>query len=597
VLGFARSINLLSALATATSCAVLASCVARWTASRSGGIAAGVAAGAMLSVWRSANETEVYALSLLLAVTTLAIADRAGVSRRWRDAALAIYVLALAIPLHLSALVIAPAVVLFAATTTDGSVAWPKALLLAGAVALAMALGTLSLAFAGIAALLFVAGIVWRGAAPESGRVGYAAALGVLVVLAASAVLFMYVRAQYDPFVNQGNPNTIDALLSVVGREQYDVPPLWPRRAPLWLQVGTLVQYADWQVAFGLDHWVGASLRRTPFTIAFVALGMAGARWHSARDRRSFRIMALAIASASLGAIVVLNLRAGPSFGIGVLPADAQHEARERDYFFALAFALAAAWAGMGATRFAEWMVRRLRVFGSGAVVALVVAAAPIALNWRAANRRGDRPQTLAHRLAAAMLEASPPTAVLFVGGDNDTYPLWYLQEVEGRRRDITLVTIPLLPAQWYRAELMRRGGLLSDAQSWRGTEAVIASIADHARRAQRPIAVAVSVPARHREALGGDWLGLGMVYARRDEAAPATAVAVATTGDSLHVAASGTLMVDTAIVARAAARIAPATVADPTRAYVETLLSCPDQILRAIRARRGSVDPRCNLR
>ncbi|MEW5919106.1 MAG: hypothetical protein AB1762_22065, partial [Gemmatimonadota bacterium] len=303
------------------------------------------------------------------------------------------------------------------------------------------------------------------------------------------------------------------------------------------------------------------------------------------------------IASASLGAILVLNLRAGPSFGIGVLPADAQHEARERDYFFSLAFALAAAWAGMGATRIAEWIVRRLRLSRSAVIVALVVAAAPIALNWRAANRRSDGPQTLARLLAAAMLETAPPNAVLFVGGDNDTYPLWYLQEVEGRRRDVTLVTIPLLPAAWYRAELMRRAALLSDSQAWRGTETVIASIADHARRAQRPLAFAASVAARHREALGGRWLALGMVYERREGPPPATGVAVVTAGDSLHVAQSGTLMVDTAFVARVRAPVAQVGEGDPTRSYVVALLSCPDQIMRAIRARRGSVDPRCNLR
>jgi hypothetical protein len=384
----------------------------------------------------------------------------------------------------------------------------------------------------------------------------------------------------------------------VVGREQYDVPALWPRRAPLWLQIGNVLQYADWQVAFGLDNWVGASVKRTPFTLAFVALAISGAAWHRSRDRRSFRAVAVALLSASLGAIAVLNLHAGPSYGFGILPIDAPHEARERDYFFAIAFALWAAWAGIGATRLGAWVATRVHKPSAAGAVALVVAATPIALNWRASNRAQDGPPTVAARFARALLDSASPNTVLLVAGDNDTYPLWYEQVVERRRPDVAVVTIPLLPAEWYRRELSRRHKLIpgSAADSWRGLEATIEGVAARAGVLGRPLALANSVPARQRETLGGDWILRGMVYERRAIDGATTGVPVLAVGDSLVVGRSD-IVVDTVVASRIDPPSATRSMVDPAEAYVSALLRCPSAVLIAVRAGHGSVDPRCNLR
>ena len=598
--GFARSINLLSAIATAVGCAALGWCVARWLSSRLAGLAAGLSAGSMFSVWRSATETEVYALSFALALIALALADRAGRSGLFRDAALTVYVLALAVPVHMSALIIAPGVVLFAATDSGGRLQRSRALVFGGAALLTMALGTTSLTVTVVAVVALVGGSLTRWDSTAPLRFRHAVGLASLVLLAASAVAAMYFRAQHDPFVNQANPATFDGLIDVIGREQYDVPPLWPRRAPLWLQLGNLVQYADWQVAFGLDRWVGASLWRTPFTLFFAALAVVGASWHRACDRRSFRAFSLALLSASIGTVLVLNLRAGPSIGVGVLPDDALHEARERDYFFAIAFALCATWAGIGATRLGSWVGERVRTAVAAPVAALVLAAAPIGLNWRATDRSADGPITLAQRFATALLDASPPNAVLFVAGDNDTYPVWYLQRVHRYRPDVTVVTLPLLPAMWYRAELARRYGLLPGpvVNSWRGQHATVTSLAERARNLGRPLAVAVGVPAGQREALGRSWVATGAVYAERATDTPSpTVVPIQMRGDTMSVSMrSEPLAIDTGKVARVETQPSQR-VLDPTEAYIATLLNCPRQFLDAARAGSGSVDPRCNLR
>ena len=70
------------------------------------------------------------------------------------------------------------------------------------------------------------------------------------------------------------------------------------------------------------------------------------------------------------------------------------------------------------------------------------------------------------------------------------------MQVAELVRQDVTVVTVPLIPAEWYRAELARRHGLyeLADTATWKGTPRELASIADRVRHAGRPIAAAVSL-------------------------------------------------------------------------------------------------------
>ena len=88
------------------------------------------------------------------------------------------------------------------------------------------------------------------------------------------------------------------------------------------------------------------------------------------------------------------------------------------------------------------------------------------------------------------MLARVPPSGVFLALGDNDTYPLWYLQQAEGTRRDVTVVTIPLLPAKWYRAELARRYKLLDSAsvENWLGRDSTVALITKRSYGQNRPV-------------------------------------------------------------------------------------------------------------
>ena len=597
--------SLVSATATASACAAGAALLARATGDRVAAVGGGLAAGTMASVWLNATETEVYSVALALSVAIVWAAERAGRTESAAWTVLTVYLIVLAVPLHLSALLVAPAAVVLALrwSAFAASRSITRAVVVGAGVLAAFALGRMTTGPA-LAAAGAMGVAAWRLArsndtvqqtAPGTPRVrdgvhAWRAMLPVIVtVIAASALLVLLFRARHDPAINQGNPATWSALLDVVARRQYAVADLWPRLAPLWLQVGNLLLYADWQVAQSLGPTIFATPARTAATVAFVVFGLIGAQAHRRRDPRTWAAFALLLAAGTVGAALYLNLKAGPSFGHGVLPEGTVREARERDYFFVLGWWTWGIWAGAGAVAAA----RRLRVPGW---VGIGGAALPLVLNWSAVDRTRLPEAALPRGAAEGLLTMLPPRAVLFVAGDNDTYPLWYAQRAGRLRQDVTVITTPLLPADWYRDELARRHGLFSargDGSSWRGRAAAIREIASRAAGLGRPLAMAVSMPATDRAVAGPAWTLRGPVYIRDEGAAPGLAA----------------LTLDTTTARRWQSRLAELTHGreahpsmDGTSRYMLALLRCPGIALAHRRvghseARSDSLAQYCNFR
>jgi hypothetical protein len=581
VLPRALATNLLSAFCTALAGATLAWLIARAVGDGVSALAAALCAGGMSTVWLNATETEVYAASLLLSMIMLWAAERAGTSGRDGWLALVAYAMALAVPLHISALVAAPAAIVLA-TYRGHDLRWREAGLLSAAFLLVAGVGLASpwLAGAGILALAFALLTFPRGRLPGVARVAVGVILGVSVL----AVLPL--RAVHDPAVNAGSPVDWRSLWEVVGRRQYGGHALWPRQSPLWIQMGNLVEYADWQVALGLSPGVVPSWARTPLTLLFAGLGVCGAVVHRRRDARSWRAFVLLLLSGSVGLVLYLNLKAGASFGYGVLAETAPHEVREREYFFALAFWTWGAWAGVGAVALAA-RVRRAAVVGG-----LLIAVLPMALNWRVTNRRREPQASAARAFAEALLWSVPRGAVLVTGGDNDSFPLWYAQVVNCTRPDVTVVTTPLLGARWYRAQLARRDSLLSSADvddTRDGEMALLKRVAERAREQGRPLAVAITVDTLRRELLGR-WALRGLTYVR-----PTGATRVLVGGTDVDTAAAR------AFVERFGALHAASgsESIDPAPAAFSELLSCPATALAAAtgEAPSDSLDSACKLR
>ena len=512
VLGVALASNLLSAACTAVACGLLVSVVTRGAPGKEdaawGALAGGVCAGLMASVWSNATETEVYAVSLLHVAAMLYAASRAsaeGPEEQGRWMLLTGYLIALAPAVHLSALVGAPAAIVLASRDVFGRWRVAHVLMLSGALLVAAGLGRMSAPIAALGILLGCASAFASGAGGKSRRsvIPPIIALVALLAIASSAVLIMLMRARLDPVLNQGNPSTLAGLADVVARRQYDVAPMWPRRAPAWIQLATLMQYVDWQIALAWGNGIFTTPYRVLMTVIYLAVGVTGWRELRRDAPRIAEVLGVLLVCGSLGVCVYLNLKAGATIGYGFVPGEA-HEARERDYFFVLAFWAWGMLAGYGALA----MVRARRWPSWVAVAALVL---PLVGNWAAEDRAHGAEAAAPRAIATALLTSSPRHAVLFVAGDNDTYPLWYLQDVEGVRTDVTVVTFPLLPADWYAEEIARRTGLRwpvsehVEGAKWLHEERA-ALIARAARAAGRPVSASAALSARERALLGSGW-------------------------------------------------------------------------------------------
>jgi hypothetical protein len=244
---------------------------------------------------------------------------------------------------------------------------------------------------------------------------------------------YLLIRAHANPPINEGDPETWRALKSMVLREQYGPRPIFPRSAPWGYQLGMYTGYFLDQ--FTLTAKLGAAIP--------IVIGLGGAISHSLRERRSFLMLAVAFVLTSLGLVVYLNFT--------------MHEEPERDYFFVTSFEIFAIWIGMGLALALGALARRVHALSRGPVLgacgAAVVAFSllPLGHFWYTHDRRGF---TIARDYARNTLVTLEPNALLFTHGDNDTFPLWYLQQVEGIRRDVRVINLYLANADWYLRQL-----------------------------------------------------------------------------------------------------------------------------------------------
>jgi hypothetical protein len=517
--GPARAVTMLSVLASALAGGAGAALAARWIGGRAAVVSA-VMAGTMYSVWNNATETEVYGVVLLVSIAMLAAGEVAGrhdtdTETRRRARALLAFLAALAVPLHLSVLVALPAAITLA----------------------------------------------WRGPRPTARDL---LAWGALALLALSAVALLPLFSARHPALDSGHPDTLRSLIAVLRREQYAVPGLWPRQAPLWLQLGNVFQWADWQVAFGVHPFGTPSLVRTSLTVIWAWLGVLGLRALFTHEARVGRGMLVLLASGLLGVALWLNLKAGPTFGAGVLPPGAAHEARERDYFFVLGFWAWGMLAGAGLAALVAPLSRLLP--RPIALLPLTAAAVPLLLNRAPADRTREPVSTLPRSYARLLLDAVPEHGVLVSAGDNDTFPLWYLQQVEGYRPDVTVVTVPLLGADWYRAQLADQSLLdVSAVRAWPGLDVAMTSVMRLARREGRAVRVSTLLARADRVRLDTSlgWLLEGLVYR------PAPALTPGSTGlDPAAMRKAHALVPNTSLQP-----LPPG--ADPAAATAQELLRC----------------------
>ncbi len=374
---------------------------------------------------------------------------------------LIVYLLALTSTNHMMGVLVGPvvAVLLFPPLKTQRpaddaarSVEWSQWLLFCTVYGLIVASGLESSVPLKAAAVLFVAALVY--AVVSARNWDLALALLLVAVVGVSVYLYLPIRAAHFPPINEGEPTTRQALWDVLTRQQYGKPPVTQRQATLFAQIGMWFQYFTWQ--WGHD-W--APRFRAVLAIAFFLFGGLGALRHWKADRRTAIAMTSLVATFTLILIFYLNFKYGYSWGT-----DGQQlarEVRERDYFFIASFALWGVWVGMGLATLMEGVAESLEQREPDgarrwlrATPVLLLALIPLWGNHLTASRRGE---TLARDFAYDMLQSVEPYGVLVTAGDNDTFPLWYAQEVEHVRQDVTIVNLSLANTDWYLRQLQRR--------------------------------------------------------------------------------------------------------------------------------------------
>ncbi|MBU6157889.1 MAG: DUF2723 domain-containing protein [Bacteroidetes bacterium] len=166
-------------------------------------------------------------------------------------------------------------------------------------------------------------------------------------------------------------------------------------------------------------------------------LGLLGFAYQYYRHRKDWIVAGLLFFFTGLAIVLYLN-QAGP-------------QPRERDYAYVGSFYAFAIWIGLGYFQIKEWLEKMIKGTTGGYLAALLcLLAAPVLMASEEWDDHDRSKKTIAADLAANYLESCAPNAILFTVGDNDTYPLWYAQEVKGIRPDIRVINTSLLGTDWY---------------------------------------------------------------------------------------------------------------------------------------------------
>lgn len=470
---YARRINLFAAAtsAVAAGCFFLVSerwmrlvVPARWPR-RLAALAGTIVGATAFTVWnQSVVNEKVYTLSLFSIALVLWLIVR------WDDQPaggghdhyllLIVYLLALTSTNHMMGVLVGPvvAVLLFPPfkkerpRTDEGRrVEWSQWAVFCAVLALLVSFGMEKVLIIQLAAVAYVAAFIY---AVMARNWGFALVMLGVAAVGLSVYVFLPIRATHFPPINEGEPTNWQALWSVLTREQYGKVELTTRQASPGAQLAMWGQYFSWQFARDLPRAV-----QSVTGVGFFILGIMGAVRHWKANPRTALALTSLVLTLTLLLIGYLNFRYGFSQYLDRPSLD--REVRERDYFFIGSFAVWGIWVGMGLA----WCMEGVRDFfrervpddarrWAYATPVLLVALIPLLGNRLTASRAGE---TLARDFAYDLLNSVEPYGVLVTAGDNDTFPLWYAQEVEHIRQDVTVVNLSLANTDWHLRQLQRR--------------------------------------------------------------------------------------------------------------------------------------------
>ena len=275
----------------------------------------------------------------------------------------------------------------------------------------------------------------------------------LLMVVGYSTHLYLPIRANQHPAINEGAPATWDRLRDLLERKQYGEMNMFDSNHDGQFDRRGMTDLGQiWNVQINKEFWRYFSRQwpiipggNVPWSALLpLLLGLAGGIWHAIKDKRGFAYTFVFFGLNTAGLIVFLNF--------------SDHEVRDRDYFFQSGYHAFAIWIGFGVAwlvgwireSFAEGRQQDLVTIGAGALLCVQ----PFMLMNNLWYRHDRSHNYVARDYAYDMLAPLKPNSYLFTNGDNDTFPLWYIQQVEGFRKDVRIVNLSLLNTDWYIRQL-----------------------------------------------------------------------------------------------------------------------------------------------
>ena len=326
----------------------------------------------------------------------------------------------------------------------------------------------------------------------------------VLIVISYSTYAILFIRSNQDPAIDENDPETLARAVKYLEREQYGSISFLPRKYKKD-QVGSLTHKVDKvgrprngrqfsssqnlkymfhdfgrQAQFLWDYQIVRMYVRY-FLWQFGGRGPAGQPWVSdlgalaKRQEDGVDWIQFGLPFPFLLGVIgmVYHFKKDPNHALSVLTLffmtglaiifylnQDKFQPRERDYSYVGSFLAFSIWVGIAGAAVLDKVLTYFseKRFGKEAgyitlVLLLLVPAVVVSTNYRSHNRSGNY---VAWDYSYNILQTCEPNAIIFTNGDNDTFPLWYLQEVEGIRKDVTVANLSLLNTDWYIKQLKK---------------------------------------------------------------------------------------------------------------------------------------------
>jgi tetratricopeptide (TPR) repeat protein len=356
---------------------------------------------------------------------------------------LIVYLLSLGIGFHLGTILVYGGILLLLLMVKDKSFTNSELLIFTFGVAVLVADMTIHKSSMATVVGLIIFGVLVVWSSFSEGK--FAALATLLFILGISVHLFLLIRSAHNPSIDEVDPETWKSLYAHLRREQYPPINIFERKASLLFQFKYFWDYFIGQFRMLGRHMIGIfDVGRAAVAIPMV-LGLYGMVSNYQRHRKTWVMIFVSFLLNSLGLIIFLNF--------------SDSEVRERDYFYTGAFYFYAIFIGIGASAFMMSLVERAQEKGkqySGRVVSLglillVCSLLPANHFWFSHDRSENY---IPRDYAFNMLADLEPDAIIFTNGDNDTFPLWYIQYVESFRKDVRVANLSLLNTDWYIKQL-----------------------------------------------------------------------------------------------------------------------------------------------